>query len=89
MKTFKVNLLLEMVASLEKPLDIAIDYGILTDYFGLEGKTDEVKIYDVALSADEIKTNFQQVKIFSPELQPRRLPCLENNPKKFGAFYTT
>lgn len=89
MKTPKGNFLLGMVASPAKPSDIVSDYGTLADYFGLEGIIDEVKIYDVELSADKIRANYQQTKIAPPELQPKRLPRLENNPEKFGAFYTT
>jgi hypothetical protein len=89
MKIPKGNFLLGLVASPEKPSDIVSSYGTLPDYFGLEGIIDEVKIYDVALSADKIRANYLQTKITPPELQPKRLPRLENNPEKFGAFYTT
>jgi len=89
MKTPKANFLLGMVASPEKPSDIVSEYGTLPDYFGLEGIIDEVKVYDVELSADKIKSEYQQTKVVLPELQPKRLPRLENNPEKFGAFYTT
>jgi len=85
----KGNFLVGMVASPAKPSDIVSEYGTLPDYFGLEGIIDEVKVYDVALSADQVKAKYQQVKVTSPDLQPKRLPRLEHNPEKFGAFYTT
>ena len=89
LKTPKGNFLLGMVATPQKPSDIVSSYGTLPDYLGLEGIIDEVKIYDVALTADRVRANFQQVRISSPDLQPKRLPRLEHNPGKFGAFYTT
>lgn len=89
MKSPKGNFLVGMVAKPEKPSDIVSNYGTLPDYFGLEGIIDEVKVYDVALSGDEVKANYQKVKVTTPELQPKRLPRLEHNPGKFGAFYTT
>jgi len=91
MKNPKGNFLLGMVALPEKPSDIVSSYGTLADYFGLEGIIDEVKIYDVALSKEKVRANYLQTKITPtpPELQPKRLPSLKNNPGKFGAFYTT
>ncbi len=89
MKNPQGNFLLGMVASPAKPSDIVSEYGTLPDYFGLEGILDEVKIYDGELSAAKIKSDYQQTKIVPLELQPKRLPRLENNPEKFGAFYTT
>ena len=89
MERLKGNFLLGMVASPAKPSDIVSEYGTLPDYFGLEGILDEVKVYDLALSADQIKAKYQQVKVTSPDLQPKRLPKLEPHPGKFGAFYTT
>lgn len=85
----KSNFLLGMVATPQKPSDIVSSYGTLPDYLGLEGIIDEVRVYDVALTADQVKTKFQQVEITDPDLQPKKLPRLENNPGKFGAFYTT
>jgi hypothetical protein len=89
MKPAKGNFLVGMVASPAKPSDIVSEYGTLPDYFGLEGILDEVKVYDAALSGDQVKAKYQQVKVTSPDLQPKRLPRLEHNPEKFGAFYTT
>jgi len=89
MKNPKGTFLVGMVAAPAKPSDIVSEYGTLPDYFGLEGIIDEVKVYDLALSADQVKANFRQVKVTSPDLQPKRLPRLEHNPGEFGAFYTT
>lgn len=88
-KKSKGNFLLGMVATPEKPSDIVTSYGTLPDYFGLEGIIDEVKIYDTELSSEKIRANYQQIKLAPPELEAKRLPRLENNPEKFGAFYTT
>jgi hypothetical protein len=83
------NFLLGMVASPRKPSDIHRTFGTLPDYYGLEGIMDEVKVYPVALTPEKIKSNFGQYEVSSPDIKPRRLPTIEHNPKKFGAFYTT
>lgn len=83
------NYLLGMVASPGKPSDIHRTFGTLADYYGLEGIMDEVKVYPVALTPEKIKNNFRQYEVSPPDIQPRRLPTIEHNPRKFGAFYTT
>ncbi len=88
LKPIAGNFLIGMVASPRKPSDIHRTFGTLKDYYGLEGIIDEIKIYDVALSPDRIKSNYLQNKIIQPEIKPRRLPTVEKNPQKFGAFYT-
>ena len=81
--------LLGMVASPGKPSDIHRTFGTLADYYGLEGIMDEVKVYPVALTPEKIKNNFRQYEVSPPDIQTRRLPTIEHNPRKFGAFYTT
>lgn len=82
------NVLVGMVASPRKPSDIHRTFGTLKDYYGLEGIIDEIKIYGVALSPDIIRENYLQTKLTPPDIRPRRLPTVEKNPQKFGAFYT-
>jgi len=89
MKKSGGNFLAGMVASPRKPSDFYREYGTLEDFYGIDGIIDEIKIYDLALSAEKIKTNHREHKIVAPDIQPRRLPAIEKNPGKFGAFYTT
>lgn len=89
MKKSGGNFLAGMVASPGKPSDIHRTFGTLEDFYGIDGIFDEIKIYDLALTADRIKTNHREHKIVAPEIQPRRLPAIEKNPRKFGAFYAT
>lgn len=88
LKPIAADFLVGMVASPRKPSDIHRTFGTLKDYYGLEGIIDEIRIYDVALSPDRIKSDYLQNKIILPEIKPRRLPTIEKNPQKFGAFYT-
>lgn len=60
---------------------------ILSDMV-LDGLLDELKIFDHALTAKQIKKEFQQIK--PPTTQPlswRQLPSGPKNVNKFGAFY--
>jgi hypothetical protein len=77
-----------MVASPGKPSDIHRTWGTVAQYFGLDGILDEVKVYHTALSADQVKTSFQSVTCGIPDIAERKLPRIEKNPGKFGAFYT-
>ncbi len=89
MKKSGGNFLSGMVALPGKPSDIHRTFGTLEDFYGIDGIIDEIKIYDLALTAEKIKTDHREHKIVPPDIQPRRLPAIENNPGKFGAFYTT
>ncbi|NPV82433.1 MAG: LamG domain-containing protein [Candidatus Aminicenantes bacterium] len=83
------NFLLGLVASPRKPSDIHRTFGTLPDYYGLEGIIDEVKVYPEALTPEKIKNIFIQHETRLPDIQPRRLPTINDIPKRFGAYYTT
>ncbi len=57
---------------------------------GFDGLIDEVKVYNKALSSDQIKQAYLESKpgSFVSELQPRRLPRLSKPVEAFGAQYT-
>ncbi len=82
------DMVLGMVAAPEKPSDIHRTWGTIAQFFGLDGIMDEVKVFNTALTADQVKNNFASVKTSEPEIAERKLPKVENNPRKFGAFYT-
>jgi hypothetical protein len=82
------EMVLGMVAAPEKPSDIHRTWGTIAQYFGLDGILDEVKMYNTALSAELIKSTFLGVKPGDTGIAARKLPKIENNPGKFGAYYT-
>jgi hypothetical protein len=82
------DILLGMVATPEKPSDIHRTKGTIAQFFGLDGILDEVKVYSSALSSEKIRTNFDSVNPGIPAISERKLPKIERNPRKFGAFYT-
>ncbi len=77
-----------MVAFPEKPSDIHRTWGTLPQYFGLDGIIDEVKVFNRAKSDSEISDAYIEFDVKAPDIQPHRLPLVENNPGRFGAFYT-
>jgi hypothetical protein len=79
---------LGMVAAPGKPSDIHRTWGTVPQFFGLDGILDEVKVYSTALSSDQVKSSYSAVKPLAPAIPERKLPRIENNPRKFGAFYT-
>ena len=88
MSTSKSNYLLGMVAFPGKPSDIHRTWGTVPAYYGIDGILDEVKVYDVALSEEQIKNIFASATIKDPNISPRKLPTIEKHPGRFGAFYT-
>ncbi|MCD6333172.1 MAG: LamG domain-containing protein [Bacteroidales bacterium] len=80
--------LLGMVAFPEKPSDIHRTWGTIASYFGLDGILDEVSIFDSALTDEQIKNRYNTFAGLSPDIAPRHLPRVENNPSRFGAYYT-
>ena len=80
--------LVGMVARPEKPSDIHRTRGTLPAFFGLDGILDEVGVYDRALAAAAIKERSARVAGLKPDIAPRRLPAIERNPGRFGAYYT-
>jgi hypothetical protein len=84
----KASCILGMVRDPARPSNTIRTWGTIPAYFGLDGIIDEINVFDVALSNDQVKSNFLQFKPGLPDIQPRRLPSIEKNPGRFGAFYT-
>ncbi|MCF7973801.1 MAG: LamG domain-containing protein [Phycisphaerae bacterium] len=84
----KNNCIIGMVAAPGRPSDTIRTWGTMPTYFGLDGIIDDIMIFDQALTADQVKRNFLKVTVTAPDIQPRRLPTIEKNPGRFGAFYT-
>jgi len=84
----KTGYLLGMVARPDKPSDIHRTWGTVPAYFGLDGIIDEVGVYDRALAAATIKEHSALSGARKPDIAPRRLPTIEKNPGRFGAYYT-
>ena len=59
-------------------------------WYSLDGILDEVKIYDVALSADEVRQHYASVKAPEGEVLPwPKLPSGSPGAGRFGAYYAT
>jgi hypothetical protein len=84
----KTSCILGMVKVPEKPSNTIRTWGTVDTYYGLDGIIDDIEVFDVALSADQVKGDFLKVNAGVPDIQPRRLPAIEKNPGHFGAFYT-
>jgi hypothetical protein len=84
----KNSCILGMVTVPGRPANTIRTWGTVEAYFGLDGIIDEIKVFDAALTTDQIKGDFSKVKPSAPDIQPRRLPVIEKNPGHFGAFYT-
>ena len=77
-----------MVAVPGKPADAIRTWGTVDAYYGLDGIIDELKVYDDAVTIKQIKENFSRYTVKAPEIAKRKLPVIEKNPGRFGAFYT-
>ncbi len=84
----KTSCILGMVRDAARPSNTIRTWGTLPAFFGLDGIIDEINVFDVALSADQVKSNFLKFKPEFPDIEPRRMPTIEKNPGHFGAFYT-
>jgi hypothetical protein len=84
----KTSCILGMVAVPGRPVNTIRTWGTVEAWYGLDGIVDEIKVLDVALTADQVKGDFIKYKPGMPDIQPRRLPTIEKNPGHFGAFYT-
>jgi hypothetical protein len=84
----KASCILGMVAVPQRPVNTIRTWGTVPTYFGLDGIIDEVKVYDVALTTDQLKGSFKRFEAKEPDIPVRRLPTVERNPGRFGAFYT-
>ncbi|MHC4842990.1 MAG: LamG domain-containing protein [Planctomycetota bacterium] len=74
----------------EKIGDVRTDDGNQPRIWGIEGLIDEVKIYDKALSGDEISRSYEILKPenLMADLQRRILPGEVGPAEEFGAYYT-
>ena len=84
----KTNCVIGMVAAPARPSDTIRTWGTMKDYFGLDGIIDEIMVFDGALTEEQAKLEFAKYPVINPDIPLRRLPTIERNPGKFGAFYT-
>ncbi len=84
----KAKGIIGMVAAPRRPSNTIRTWGTVPTYYGLDGIIDEVRVYDKALTAAQIKSSFSEITVSTPDIQPRRLPVIKNDPGRFGAFYT-
>lgn len=77
-----------MVTQAAKPSDIHRTWGTIEQYFGLDGILDEIKVYNQALTADQVQAKYSAISAGVPDIAPRHLPVIEKNPRRFGAYYT-
>jgi len=84
----KTNCILGMVAVPRRPSDTIRTWGTIPTYYGLDGIIDEVKVFDRALTVDQVKGVFLKYKPKAPDIQPRRLPVIKMDSGRFGAYYT-
>jgi Concanavalin A-like lectin/glucanases superfamily len=86
--SLKTSCVLGMVTVPGRPSNTIRTWGTLEAYYGLDGIIDDIKVFDTALTAAQVKGDFLKVKPGVPDIQIRRLPSIEKNPGHFGAFYT-
>ncbi len=84
----KTDCVIGMVTTPRRPSDTIRTWGTMPTYYGLSGIIDEIKVFDAALTARQVKSRFSKVKAGAPDIQAHRLPTIEKNPGRFGAFYT-
>ena len=84
----KSNCVIGMVAAPRRPSDTIRTWGTMEDFYGLDGIIDEIMVFDTALTARQVKSDFSKYAVGVPDIQPRKLPTIEKNPGRFGAFYT-
>jgi len=84
----KTQCIIGMAAALGRPSDTIRTWGTVPAYYGLDGILDEILIFDKALTAEKVHEHFSNYPATVPEIPPRPLPKLAQNPGRFGAFYT-
>lgn len=84
----QARVLIGMVAQPGKPSDIHREHGTVNEYYGLSGIIDEIKVYDQAMTANEILSEFSGYEMKEADIEAHKLPVLKNHPGRFGAFYT-
>jgi len=77
-----------MVAAPDKPSDIHRTWGTIAAYYGIDGLIDEIKVYEKALTKEQILNKYNSVSIIEADIAPRKLPTIKKHPGRFGAFYT-
>lgn len=82
------NGIIGMVAVSGKPSDAIRSWGTVDAFYGLDGIIDEIKVFDKVLTSDQIKGDYSKFTVKAPDISPRRLPTIDKNPGRFGAFYT-
>ena len=83
----RTGYILGMVAEPGKPSDIHRIGGTVAAYYGLEGIIDEIRVYDQALTEEQIHDHFAGIKAGIPDIPVHKLPAVKN-PGRFGAYYT-
>jgi len=84
----KTQCIIGMVTVPGKPSDVIRTWATVDAFYGLDGIIDEINVYDKAMSADQVKSNFSKVAVKEPDIAIRRLPTIKKDPGHFGAFYT-
>ncbi|HEC43304.1 MAG TPA: LamG domain-containing protein [Bacteroides sp.] len=77
-----------MVAAASKPSDIHRTWGTIAAYYGIDGILDEISVFDMALTPDEVLKSYSEKNVPKADIAPRKLPDIEEHPGSFGAFYT-
>jgi len=73
---------------LTKPSHIHRDHGTVASFWCLDGAIDELKIYDRALSPEEVAKTFTAAGPMADcAIRPRRMPSGPKGPGRFGAVY--
>jgi hypothetical protein len=71
------------------PTDPVRAWATYPSWYSFDGIIDEIKIYNRALSIEEVKTAFHAIEPeTAPDLAPRRFPSVEKPSGRFGANYT-
>jgi len=85
--TNHTDCILGMTASKDKPYNIHRTWGTVGQYFGLDGKIDEIKVYDKVLSNQTINDEYIGTNVPEAGIEPRHLPIVKST-RKFHAYYT-
>ena len=82
------DVIIGMTAEPGKPSDIHRTWGTLPAYYGIDGIVDEVAVHNRVMNVTEIEKSFQAGASVKADIAPRKLPSIDNHPRRFGAFYT-
>jgi len=86
----RVDLLIGMNPEKRKPSHIVGGgAGTIEGWYAFDGIMDEIRIFNRALAAGELKRAYEtRTPVPPPELSARRLPSGPPGPGRFGAYYT-